>query len=108
MASIREIAQSNLDIARAGIGWIALWRIGRGWGAESFWPEYDEWSRCLRFDEYDEKRLREILKEDPDAIIVNSYTHNLGGLGDLQREDLARALRWQYSLQNSRVADSFR
>ena len=47
--------------------------------------------------------LREILKVDANAIIVNAYYHNLGP-AEMTRDSLANALRWQYDNQTSRIA----
>lgn len=42
MASIRTVAQNVLSEAKDGISWIALWKEGKGWNAESFWFYYRE------------------------------------------------------------------
>lgn len=106
MASIRNAAQNVLDTARDGIGWIALWKEGRGWNTETFWPDYNEKENRLTFDEDDLTRIAEIFEADPNAILVNSYVHNLGGMESVTREELADALRWQYDLQNARISEA--
>lgn len=103
MASIRQIAQEHLDIAREGIGFIALWRHGRSWEAATFWPDYNERTNEVRFDADDRERLQEITNEDPAAVILCSYIDNLGGLEDLTRDDLAAALRWQYDRNRATI-----
>lgn len=103
MASIREVAQDNLDIARDGIGFIALWRRGRGWDSEVFWPDYNERTDTVTFEPEDIPRLQEIAAADPGAVLLRSYIDNVGGLEDLTRDDLAAGLRWQYDLQNARI-----
>lgn len=105
MASLRQAAQSVLDEGRDGIGWIACWKEGRGWGCESFWPDLPN-DHQLIFEDYDIERLQEILKTDPHAILVNSYYHNLGDVECMTRDSLADALRWQYDLQRSMLADA--
>lgn len=105
MASVRETAQQVLDTAKNGIGWIAFWKDGRGWDASEFWPDFDEKSGTLTFEDYDQDELREILSKDPNAIIVNSYYFNLGIPEEMTRDSLANALRWQYGYQNSRLAE---
>ena len=99
-------AQDVLGTARDGIGWIALWKEGRGWSTETFWPDYNEKENRLAFDVDDLARIAEILKADPNAILVNSYVHNLGGMESVTREELADALRWQYDLQNARISEA--
>lgn len=108
MASIRTVAQNVLSEAKDGISWIALWKEGKGWNAESFWFDYDE--RTNRFapaeDYEDIESLREILKTDRNAILVNGYYFNLGDTSCMTRESLADALRWQYSLGNALISDA--
>jgi hypothetical protein len=104
MASLRIEAQDVLDVARDGIGWIALWKVGRSWRTFSFWPEIGRDDELI-FEDYEIEQLKNILALDQNAILVNSWYHNLGGLEDLTRDRLADALRWQYDLQHYTVAD---
>ena len=106
MASIRVEAQDVLDVARDGIGWIALYKKGRGWSTFCFWPDVLNDSPELVFEDYEIEGLRNILKIDPHAILVNSYYHNLGDTECMTRDSLADALRWQYGLQRYTVADA--
>lgn len=109
MASIRKIAQDVLDDVRCGVAWIALYKEGRGWDAETFCLMYDEPNGVFIADELvDTDRLDEILSIDPNAILVNVDYNNLGpGPGDgMTRDTLAAALRWQYDIQRSRLADA--
>lgn len=103
MANIRKAAQDVLDIARNGIGWIALWKDGRSWNTATFWPSISDDELVFEDDDTDE--LRGILSTDPCAILVNSWYHNLGDTTCMTRESLADALRWQYDLQHYMVAD---
>lgn len=108
MASIREAAQNVLDIAKDGIGWIAFWKEGRGWESDYFWPDYDEDTSSFRFDDEDDvEALRAICEKDSEAILVNSWVHNLGVWeGKVSRDKLAENLRWQYNLHNSLVREA--
>ena len=105
MASIRVEAQDVLDIARDGIGWIAVWKNGRSWRTFVFWPDIDDAGYPV-FDGFDLEGLKNIVKTDPGAVIVNSYHHNLGDTTCMTRDSLADALRWQYDLQHYMVADA--
>lgn len=102
MASIKIEAQDVLDIARDGIGWIAVWKKGRSWETTVFWPDIQR-DGTLVFEDDDIEELREINSVDPCAILVNSWYHNLGDTTCMTRDTLADALRWQYGLQNSLV-----
>lgn len=96
MATLREIARRNLDEVRDGIAWVAIWKTGRSWNAETFYPDDVNDSIPVFGDETDVKRLREIVHEDPAAVILNAEYHNLGGLNELTAQTLALMLRWQY------------
>ena len=104
MASIRVEAQDVLNVARDGIGWIALWKNGRSWTAFSFWPEIARDGRLI-FEDYEIEQMKNILAIDRQAILVNGYYHNLGDPTCMTRDTLAEALRWQYDLQHYTVAD---
>lgn len=104
MASIRVEAQDVLDIARDGIGWIAVWKNGRSWRTFVFWPDIDKDGYPV-FDEDDIEALKNIVKIDPGAVIVNSYQHNLGDNTCMTRDSLADRFRWQYELKHYLVDD---
>lgn len=107
MASIREAAQNVLSIARDGIGWIVFWKEGRGWESTDVYVDYDESGRILSVEEWELDVLREVYEKDHNAILVNSYVHNLGVYEDWgTRDDLATGLKWQYKLQQYLVADA--
>lgn len=108
MGSLRIEAQDMLEIARDGIGWIALWKEGRAWYAMSFWPDYDERTSSAEVDDFELDQLRTLAEKHPDAIFVNGWLHNLGDPDEMTRDSLADALRWQYGLQNYLLADFVR
>lgn len=107
MASIRNAAQWVLDDCRDGIGWVAIWKEGRSWESERIYGvDFDERTNTAKMDDPDEQeRLQAILAIDPNAIIVNSYYHNLGDTTCMTRDTLADALRWQYELQHATLAN---
>jgi hypothetical protein len=103
---MREAAQYLREDAQDGICWIALWKDGRGWSFNTFYlDEKRDGTVVLDYPE-DLQDLQGILAADPHAIIVNGYQHNLAvSEGYVTRDDLARALRWQYDLQHFTLAD---
>ena len=96
MASIRAIAQEILPDARAEIAWIAFYKKGRGWGAQCFFPDFDDQTGTFTFDPDDAALVEEILSIDENAIFVNPYYSNLGPSAEegMTRETLANGLRW--------------
>ena len=105
MASIRDAARNVLDVARGANGWIALWKVGRSWNTMVFWPMHNVETNKLTFDPYDDSFISDILLDDPNAIIVHSWIHDLGPVSGATCETLAYALRRQYNLQHARIAD---
>lgn len=99
MASLRKVASILREDAQDGISWIILWRKGRSWNALEVWPEaMDSNGTTVTLNSDDAAEVRRILKEDSDAIFVNSWYHDLGMYEDehLTVEVLAEKLRWQY------------
>lgn len=105
MATLRQTAQDMIDIAREGIGWIALWKDGKGWMAMDYYPDIDRDDNLI-FEDYDIDSLQNIVALDPRAILVNGWYHNLGDTTCMTRDSLAEALRWQYNLQHYTAADA--
>lgn len=107
MASMRQAAQDVLDDARDGIGWIALWKDGKGWMSKAYYPDMDRQGRLI-FEDYELESLRTLAQFDHNAILVNSYYHNLGPVEaeSLTRDQLAAALRWQYDTGHALVIEA--
>ncbi len=109
MASLRNCARAIREEAADGIQWIALWKEGRSWSIETFFPEdllYDEGVMVLSAD--DMERLQEIVKVDRSAVLVNGYYSNIGCSEDGSLPDvqvLADALRWQYEDCHPLISD---
>lgn len=99
MASLRKIASILREDAQDGIAWFVVWKKGRSWNALEVWPEaMDSDGTTVTLKSDDAAEVRRILAEDPDAVFVNSWYHNLGMYEDehLTAEVLAEKLRWQY------------
>ena len=103
MASLREEARWVLDDAKAGISWIAIWKTGRSWHAETIYGvEYEEGNNRFHkeskwtIDDDDASRMKEIFGEDDNAILVNPYYCNLGPWEDMTLETLIDGIRFQY------------
>ena len=104
MASLREEARWILGDAKAGIDWIAVWKTGRTWHAETMIdvvyedarPRFHEPAKWLIGDD-DATRLKEIFAEDENAILVNPYYCNLGPFEEMTLDSLIDGIRFQYS-----------
>lgn len=106
MAKLYDVAKELKDIAEEGIGWLVVWKKDNSWHGAAVWPDYEESTDTMVFQHDERERLEEIVNEDPDAILVNSYVHNLGvedyRVGSARLED---NLRYHYKHKTSLAAD---
>lgn len=106
MAALREIARRNAEEIRDGIAWVIVWRNGRSWDAEPFWLDFADGEPDREvFTEDDLPRVREIMAEDPGAVMLNGYYCGHFGEG-MTVDELALGIRWHYENGFNRVADS--
>lgn len=97
MARLRTIAEQLKGVAEDGIGWMVIWKEGKSWNGTAVWPEYIEESCSLILDKEDRELIREIVTEDPQAVLLNSWVHNLGVVDyEVSTMKLEQNLRWQY------------
>ena len=103
MASLREEARPYLEEFRDAIGWIAVWKTGRGWNVKAIWSaEYTEanalfhWEEGWKIDADDLEELHAILDQDPNACLINGYYRNIGSLEEMTLGSLVEGLRFQY------------
>ena len=89
--ALRTIAKEYAGEIREGIAWVAVWKTGRSWHAETVW--LDPATDLLRPE--DLATVRKILGQDPDAVMINGYyCGHLGG--DMTINELAAGIRWHY------------
>lgn len=105
MASLREQARKMIDVAQEAIGWIALWKEGRGWQAEDFYPEYMERTNVFKIEPEDRERMEEIVTSDKSALLVNGYYMNIGSLEEMTIESLTNGLKWQYEINGGNLRE---
>lgn len=91
MASLREIASANAKEIRDGIAWVIVWKTGRSWHAVPVWLDSD----TDKLSSEDDEMVREILKQDPDAVMINGYYS--GHLGkSMTLKELEDGICWYY------------
>lgn len=105
MASLRELARENIGDAAFGVCWFALWKTGRSWHMETFWPEYDEKRDAFKIDHDESERMKEILADDYNAKLINGWYCNIGTMGEMTIESLTDGLRFQYDRGNVMLCD---
>ena len=112
MASLREEARHIADEASEAIAWIAVWKTGKSWHCESYYPDYTEskgypWNQKERWDisEEDKQALKAIVDADPNALLVNGYYMNIGSLEEMTMSSLVDGLRWQYEINGGNLKE---
>lgn len=101
MAALNAIAREWADELREGIAWVIVWKTGRSWNAEAFWLNCDDDT----FELGDLDRTREILEQDPNAVMVNGYYCGHFGEG-MTVAELAAGIRWHYENGTNLLKDS--
>ena len=98
MASIREIVRYYNDEIQDGIAWVAIWKNGRSWEAEAFWPEDGCYDEGFIFEREDMERMEEIIKIDCKAVMLNGYYRNCGTIENerVSIDSIVRGVEWNY------------
>lgn len=91
MAALNTIARDYADEIRDGIAWVIVWKTGRSWNATAVWLDPD----TDTFEPDDLDTAREVLAQDPGAVMLNGYY--CGHFGeDMTVAELADGIRWHY------------
>lgn len=91
MAALNTIARDYADEIRDGIAWVIVWKTGRSWNATAVWLDPD----TDTFEPDDLDTAREVLAQDPNAVMLNGYY--CGHFGeDMTVAELADGIRWHY------------
>ena len=99
MAAVKEIVREYAGEIQDGIAWVAVWKQGRSWNAEAFWPEDGCYDDGYVFECEDMERMNEILKIDSKAIMINGYYTNCGVYTDdgaTTIADMISGIEWNY------------
>lgn len=107
MARLRAIAEQLKGTAEEGVGWLVVWKTGKSWNGTAVWPDYIEQSGSLILGDEDRELIREIVEEDPQAVLLNSWVHNLG-VDDYEVSTikLEQNLRWHYQEGTAMAKDA--
>ena len=83
----------------AGCCWVAVWKSGRSWRAEDFWPEDGGYENGYVFTAEALERMQEIMKADHKAVMLNGYYTNCGTHedgGGVSITDIVAGIEWNY------------
>lgn len=102
MASLKTVADYFKDEIREGIAWVIVWKTGRSWNGYATWADLDAGEP---FEPDDMEKVHEILKEDPNAVILNGW-HCGHFWEDMTTLDVAVGIRWHYENGYNLLSDS--
>lgn len=101
MAALNTIVREYADDLRLGIAWVIVWKTGRSWNATAVWLDPD----TDIFEPDDLDTAREVLAQDPKAVMLNGYY--CGHFGeDMTVAELAAGIRWHYENGYNTLEDS--
>lgn len=98
MAALKQLCGNYKGEFADGIAWIAVWKSGRSWKMESFYIEGGDYDDGFEFMAYDVERMKEIIKEDHKAVMLNGYYTNCGvpEEGKFPISDIVDGVEWNY------------
>lgn len=100
MAALNEIVKEYAEEIRDGIAWVIVWKTGRSWNAEAVWLNCDD---MLEME--DLEMAHDVLEQDSNAVMVNSYY--CGHFGEnMTLTELAAGIRWHYENGYNLLKDS--
>lgn len=101
MAALNTIARNEADTVREGIAWLIVWKTGRSWHAESVHLNTDDDT----FELEDLDMVREVLEQDPGAVMLNGYY--CGHFGEnMAAAEIEAGIRWHYENGYNLLKDS--
>lgn len=105
MASLRQVIRDNRYEICNNIAWVAIYKDGRSWMAEAFYPEDGDYENGYVFDAYDYGRMKEIVDTDHKAICING--DHMGGFEDFALEELENKILWFYESRYHQLQQDF-
>lgn len=97
MASLKKQVSFWRGEFKGQVAWMAVWKEGRGWGVTPLYPDFIEDTKRFNWEDQDDHDIiRDILKTDPNAVLMNGYYCNLGDVETDTLDDTVNAVRRQY------------
>lgn len=100
--TLAEVARYSQYDLNGGIQWVAIWKNGRSWDCEVFYPVDYDIDKGAIFEKEDYDELMQVNEKHRDAIMLNGYYTNCGadpegvgdGLGTL--DSIKIGIEWNY------------
>lgn len=91
MATLNTIAKDFASVIRGGRDWVLVWTDAKGWHAQAFAIPAGR----ATFDPADTQRIREIARQDRNAVLLNGrWSSHFGEWMNVA--DVAEGIRWHY------------
>lgn len=107
MASLRTMVGRFRNELREGVAYVVFWKNGRSWGAEAFWLDpgyFEDYGGVIEED--DAREMRQIIKTDPNAIVVNGF-ESCPFDGESTVEHMLEHIRWRYEDHRCQLSDFY-
>ena len=107
MASLRTMVGRFRNELREGVAYVVFWKNGRSWDAEAFWLDpgyFEDYGGVIEED--DAREMRQIIKTDPNAIVVNGF-ESCPFDGESTVEHMLEHIRWRYEDHRCQLSDFY-
>ena len=105
MSSLRGLVGECRDELVNGVAWVVLYKGGRSWQAEAFYPVSGDYEDGFVFDSEDYDRMKEIAAIDHKAICING--DYVGGFADFTLDELEKKILWFYESRLHQLSGDF-
>lgn len=105
MADLRTIIKENNNIIIEGIAWVVIYKDGRSWNCDYFYPESGSYDEGYTFSAEDIEKMEEIAKKDHKAICINGYYMGFGE--DFNLKEMEDKVLWMYENWRNQLKGDF-
>lgn len=105
MASLKELIKNEYSTIADGIAWIVIYKEGRSWKCDYFYPEDGSYNDGYIFTDEDMEELHKISKIDPKAICINGYYMGFGE--DFTLQEMENKVLWMYTERLNQLNGDF-
>lgn len=105
MASLKNIVRDECSTITNGIAWVVIYKDGRSWKSNYFYPESGDYDNGYIFSDEDMEELQRISETDPKAICVNGYYMPFSE--DFTLQEMENKILWMYQNRLNQLQGDF-
>lgn len=105
MASLKNIVKEEYSTIADGIAWVAIYKEGRSWKCNYFYPDSGSYDDGYVFTDEDMKELQNISETDPNAIFINGYYMGFGE--DFTLREMEQRILWMYTTRINQLRGDY-